>query len=122
MTDLRYIHSKHSSSLRLLLRHHQLPGSGQSGYCGKYFIIQVDVPPCVTFKGNSKGFPSGTSFPSDKVDIDEIESYGGVGVVNRGYGRTCRWVRVGDPFWRVWQLCVVLLLQAKLEQRKAGLL
>ena len=77
---------------------------------------------CVTFKGNGKGFPSEISFPSDKVDVDVIESCGGVGVVNRGYGRTCRWVRAGDPFWRVWQLCVVLLLQAKLEQRKAGLL
>ena len=29
---------------------------------------------------------------------------------------------MGDRSWRVRQLCVVLLLQAKLEQRKAGLL
>ena len=73
---------------------------------------------CVTFKGNGKGFPSEISFPSDNVDVGVIENCGGVGVVNRGYGCTC----VGDPFWRVWRLCVVLLLQAKLEQRKVGLL
>ena len=45
---------------------------------------------CVTFKGNGKGIPSEIiSFPSDNVDVDVIESCGGVGVVNRGYGCTC---------------------------------
>jgi hypothetical protein len=40
----------------------------------------------VTFEGRGKGFPSGISFPSDKVDVDVVKSCGTVGVVNRGYG------------------------------------
>ena len=47
--------------------------------------------------GVRKGFPSGLSCPSDKVDVDMVENCGGLGVMNRGYGRTCRWVRVGSP-------------------------
>jgi hypothetical protein len=38
----------------------------------------------VTSEGRGKGFPSGISFPSDKVDVDVIKSCGKVGVVNRG--------------------------------------
>jgi hypothetical protein len=77
----------------------------------------------VTFEGRGKGFPSGISFPSDKVDV--IKSCGRVGVVNRGYGCTLSTGSREVPFLEgVAALCncVVLLLQAKLEQRKAGLL
>ena len=78
-------------------RRHESPGSGRSCHDGKYFIfVQVDVPG-VAFKGSGKGFAGGLSCPSDKVYVDVVESYGGVGVVDRGYGRTCRWVRAGDP-------------------------
>jgi hypothetical protein len=78
-------------------RRHESPGSGRSCQDGKYFIfVQVDVP-SVAFKGSGKGFAGGLSCPSDKVNVDVVESYGGVGVVDRGYGRTCRWGRAGDP-------------------------
>ena len=78
-------------------RRHESPGSGRSRYDGKYFVfVQVDVLPNVAFKGSGKGFAGGLSCPSDKVYVDVVESYGGVGVVDRGYGCTCRWVRAGD--------------------------
>ena len=71
--------------------------------------------PTKTFKGNGKGFPSELSFPSYNVDVGVVESCSGVGDVNRGFGHTCLWVRVGnvEPLLEgvaQWQLCVALLL------------
>ena len=74
-----------------------ITGASVSCYGGKYFIfVRVDV--CgIAFKESDKGFLSGLSCPFGNVNVDIVESRGGMGVVNRGYGRTCRWVRAVDP-------------------------
>jgi hypothetical protein len=95
MTDLRYIIFQ--TILRLFVSYFgttNYRGLGDPVTAASTLSSRL-MSLCVTFKGNGKGFPSGISFPSDKVNVDVIESCGGEGVVNCGYGCTCRWVRVG---------------------------